>query len=111
MYISGTVGKIAMILISHLLSVLGEVVSSKKEELEKIVSAFNIQVDNPVSVLNQDSARTFLNSNDPHEKYKLFVKATQLEQIQRAYAESMLNKRKATAILNSRREVVILHKC
>jgi chromosome segregation ATPase len=91
--------------------VLGEVVSSKKEELDRIVSAFNIQVDNPISILNQDTARTFLNSSDPYEKYKLFMKATQLEQIQRTYMESMSDKRKATAIVNSRKEVSILYIC
>jgi hypothetical protein len=99
-----------VLLISHLFPVLGEVVSSKKEELDKIVLALNIQINNPITILNQDTARTFLNSSDPHEKYKLFMKATQLEQTQREYAESMLNKRKATTLLNSKKEVVILYK-
>lgn len=91
--------------------VLGKVVSSKKEELDRILSAFNIQVDNPVSILNQDAARTFLNSTDPHDKYKLFMKATQLEQIEQLYKESMSDKRSATAMVNSKKEVGVLHIC
>ena len=31
------------------------------------------QVDNPVSVLNQDTSRNFLNSSDPKDKYKVGV--------------------------------------
>ena len=31
------------------------------------------QVDNPVSVLNQDTSRNFLNSSDPKDKYKVCV--------------------------------------
>ena len=40
----------------------GQVVVDKKvrEELERILLAFNIQVDNPIAVLNQDTAKTFL---------------------------------------------------
>jgi len=30
-----------------------------------------VQVDNPVSVLNQDTSRNFLNSSDPKDKYKV----------------------------------------
>jgi hypothetical protein len=84
---------------------LGVVVSSRKEELDRIVSAFNIQIENPISMLNQDTARTFLNSRDPRVKYKLFMKATQLEQIQRSHAESMSYQQKASTILNSRKKV------
>ncbi|KDR12930.1 structural maintenance of chromosomes protein 6 isoform X2 [Zootermopsis nevadensis] len=86
----------------------GEVISSKKEELDRIVSAFNIQIENPVTIMNQDTARTFLNSSNSHEKYNLFMKATQLEQIKQTYAESMLDKRTATALLNSRKEAIIV---
>lgn len=98
-------------LLPILFPVLGEVISSKKEELDRIVSAFNIQVDNPVSLLSQDAARTFLNSTDPHDKYKLFMKATQLEQIEQMYKESMSDKRWAMAMVNSKKEVGVVYKC
>ena len=40
----------------------GHVVVDKKvkEELDRICLNFNIQVDNPIAVLNQDTAKTFL---------------------------------------------------
>lgn len=63
----------------------GRVVSQKKDELNHILDQFNIQVDNPVSVLNQDTSRNFLNSSDPKDKYKFFLKATQLEQMSSDY--------------------------
>lgn len=81
--------------------------SHKKEELVHILDHMNIQVDNPVSLLDQDTSRHFLHSNNPAHKYKvngqdkgvcaskmvshssstlqLFIKATRLEQIQRDY--------------------------
>ncbi|KAJ1972184.1 Structural maintenance of chromosomes protein 6 [Dimargaris xerosporica] len=41
-----------------------------------------IQVDNPLNVLSQDSARQFLNATTPEDKYKFFLKGTQLAQLQ-----------------------------
>ncbi|KAJ9586758.1 hypothetical protein L9F63_019657, partial [Diploptera punctata] len=82
----------------------GTVVCTGKEELENIISALNIQVDNPVSVLNQDSARTFLNSSDPREKYALFMKATQIEKLYASYNVSLEDKRIATNIVNAKKE-------
>ena len=40
----------------------GKVVVDKKvkDELDRILIAFNIQVDNPLAVLNQDTAKSFL---------------------------------------------------
>lgn len=38
----------------------GNVVSKKKDELAKICLYLNIQADNPVFILNQDNARSFL---------------------------------------------------
>ncbi|PIK59309.1 hypothetical protein BSL78_03738 [Apostichopus japonicus] len=64
----------------------GHVVSNKREELTRIMDQFNIQVDNPVSILNQDTSRNFLFTKDPRDKYKFFMKATQLEQIESHYA-------------------------
>nr|QIC49993.1 structural maintenance of chromosomes protein 6 [Actinia equina] len=63
----------------------GKTISSKKEELIHILDQFGIQVDNPVSVLNQDTSRNFLNSSEPKDKYKFFLKATQLDQMSTDY--------------------------
>ena len=45
--------------------------STKREELSHILDQFNIQVDNPVAILNQDTSRNFLHSIHPGDKYKV----------------------------------------
>ncbi|XP_042359511.1 structural maintenance of chromosomes protein 6-like isoform X2 [Plectropomus leopardus] len=59
----------------------GHVVSTKKEELLSILDNFNIQVNNPVSVLTQEMSKYFLHSKGEGDKYRFFMKATQLEQM------------------------------
>ncbi|XP_069682239.1 structural maintenance of chromosomes protein 6-like isoform X2 [Periplaneta americana] len=82
----------------------GVTVSTKREELDRIVTAFNIQVENPISVLNQDIARTFLNCSDPSEKFKLFLKATQLDVITQNFTESMHKRHVGSSIIKSKKE-------
>ncbi|XP_043117640.1 structural maintenance of chromosomes protein 6-like [Puntigrus tetrazona] len=48
----------------------GQLVSSKKEELISILDHFNIQVDNPVSILTQEMSKHFLHSKGEGDKYK-----------------------------------------
>jgi structural maintenance of chromosomes protein 6 len=54
---------------------------STKGALDNMLMFFNIQVENPVLILNQDAARSFLKECDPKKLYTLFMKATQLETI------------------------------
>ena len=49
----------------------GVVISTKREDLNALLDHFNIQIDNPLSILFQDTARHFLNSSSPQEKYKV----------------------------------------
>ncbi|NXN94563.1 SMC6 protein, partial [Rhinopomastus cyanomelas] len=70
----------------------GTLISSKKEELIGILDHFNIQVDNPVSVLTQEMSKHFLQSKNEGDKYKFFMKATQLEQMKEDYASIMKTK-------------------
>lgn len=63
----------------------GKTISEKKEELCNVLDHCGIQVDNPVSLLNQDTSRHFLQKSTPMDKYKLFMKATLLEQIASDY--------------------------
>ncbi|KFP71985.1 Structural maintenance of chromosomes protein 6, partial [Acanthisitta chloris] len=70
----------------------GALVSSKKEELIGILDHFNIQVDNPVSVLTQEMSKHFLQSKNEGDKYKFFMKATQLEQMKEDYSCIMRTK-------------------
>ncbi|XP_074541854.1 structural maintenance of chromosomes protein 6 [Halichoeres trimaculatus] len=63
----------------------GHIISNKKEELVCILDNFNIQVNNPVSVLTQEMSKYFLHSKGEGDKYKFFMKATQLEQMREDY--------------------------
>ncbi|KFQ40091.1 Structural maintenance of chromosomes protein 6, partial [Mesitornis unicolor] len=72
----------------------GTLVSSKKEELVGILDHFNIQVDNPVSILTQEMSKHFLQSKNEGDKYKFFMKATQLEQMKEDYSSIMKTKEK-----------------
>ncbi|CAO2656318.1 Nn.00g051210.m01.CDS01 [Neocucurbitaria sp. VM-36] len=65
----------------------GRVVSTKKAELEDILDAFSMQIDNPMNVLTQDMARQFLNNSTPKDKYKFFLQGTQLENLNRDYQQ------------------------
>ena len=72
----------------------GRLISSRKSDLEEICDYFALQLDNPMSVLTQDMARQFLNNSSPQEKYKFFVKGTQLEILDQDYnlIEESINK-------------------
>ena len=69
-------------------SAAGKTISTKKEELVSILDHCNVQVDNPVSILNQDTSRHFLQKSKPSDKYKLFMKGTHLEQIATDYEKA-----------------------
>lgn len=59
----------------------GRLVGGKREEISAICDHFGIQVDNPLAVLTQETAKRFLASARPKELYEFFLKATQLEQL------------------------------
>ncbi|TNM94702.1 hypothetical protein fugu_017461 [Takifugu bimaculatus] len=59
----------------------GHIISTKKEDLVAILDYYNIQVNNPVTILTQEMSKYFLHSKGGAEKYKFFMKATQLEQM------------------------------
>jgi chromosome segregation ATPase len=63
----------------------GRVISTKKSDLEDILDALALQMDNPMNVLTQDMARQFLNSSNSVEKYKFFYQGTHLEQLDSDY--------------------------
>ncbi|XP_037541399.1 structural maintenance of chromosomes protein 6-like [Nematolebias whitei] len=74
-------------------STSGQVMSTKKEELVSILDNFNIQVNNPVSVLTQEMSKYFLHSKGEGDKYKFFMKATQLEQMKEDFFHIKTTKR------------------
>ena len=61
-------------------------VSTRKADLDEIIDRFGLWVDNPCCVLDQENSKLFLRGNDK-DKYVLFLKATKLQQIMKAYEE------------------------
>ena len=79
----------------------GRIVSTKKAELEDILDAFSMQIDNPMNVLTQDMARQFLNHSTPKDKYKFFLQGTQLENLNRDYQQI----EQSLEVMNAKAEV------
>lgn len=65
----------------------GRLISNRKADLDEICDYFALQIDNPMNVLTQDMARQFLNNSSPLEKYKFFMKGTQLEHLDGDYIQ------------------------
>ena len=63
----------------------GRLISTRKADLEDICDYYALQIDNPMNVLTQDMARQFLNNSTPTDKYKFFMKGTQLEHLDGDY--------------------------
>ncbi|KAK0188177.1 hypothetical protein F5146DRAFT_1104896 [Armillaria mellea] len=84
----------------------GKVISTKKEELAAICDHMNIQVDNPMNVLTQDAARQFLSASHPTDKYKFFLRGTQLSQLSDEYTTCLENIEHTTKVLNSKKAPV-----
>ncbi|XP_055695980.1 structural maintenance of chromosomes protein 6 isoform X2 [Lutzomyia longipalpis] len=57
----------------------GEFLFKDRHMLERLLMYFNIQVDNPICVLHQDAARSFLKECDPKKLFSFYMKATQLQ--------------------------------
>ncbi|KAL8785930.1 MAG: hypothetical protein Q9213_003079 [Squamulea squamosa] len=68
-------------------SATGRLISTRKADLEEICDYFALQIDNPMNVLTQDMARQFLSTSTPQEKYKFFMKGTQLEHLDGDYLQ------------------------
>ena len=63
----------------------GRLISTRKADLDDICDYYALQIDNPMNVLTQDMARQFLNNSTPSDKYKFFMKGTQLEHLDGDY--------------------------
>lgn len=62
--------------------------SRSKKDLDEMLDKLNIQVENPVAILDQEEAKKFLTGKDT-DKYNFFMKATELERIDNTYASTM----------------------
>ncbi|CAG9858163.1 unnamed protein product [Phyllotreta striolata] len=85
-------------------SVNGETISTSTRELTNIKLSLNIQIDNPVCVLNQDVSRNFLSTNNPKNMFAIFMKATRLEFLLEEYERLETNKNESVRILGEKME-------
>ncbi|KAI9298781.1 P-loop containing nucleoside triphosphate hydrolase protein [Neoconidiobolus thromboides FSU 785] len=58
-----------------------KLVSNKKEELSAICDHLKIQADNPIIILSQENAKKFIGNTTSNDKYKMFLKGTNLSQL------------------------------
>ena len=86
--------------------------STSKKDLDSMLDQLNIQVENPVAVLDQEEAKKFL-TGKAQDKYQFFAKATELERMDRSYAnvvdnitELEENKKKVQDSLQSKVDMV-----
>lgn len=84
----------------------GQLVSTKREELNNICDHFNIQVDNPLNILTQDSARQFLTSSSPNTMYDFFLRGTQLSQLSNEYDVIKLNINRIGSFIHQKQESI-----
>ena len=84
----------------------GKIVSTKKEDLISILDEINLQVDNPLTCLNQEMSKNFLHSKSEADKYKFFLKATQLEQMHQDYRYIQEQKILIGKVLDNKQKVV-----
>ena len=82
-----------------------KVVSTKKQEVDNIVEQFNIQVNNPVCFLNQETSKHFLNSSNNSDKYKLFMKASQLESMKQIQEEIESERQNCKSLIEEKESV------
>jgi len=78
-----------------------------KEELDTILERFNIQVNNPIVVLNQDASKTFLARSDPEKLYDFFHRSSRLKDCEDLYMVVEENKEKCKIALKGKQESVL----
>lgn len=66
-------------------------------------------MDNPICVLNQDTSRNFLNSSDPKRKYLLFMRATNLENINDYYKIISKERQEIEEKLQDKKKVLTIY--
>ncbi|KAI9494829.1 hypothetical protein BDB00DRAFT_761374, partial [Zychaea mexicana] len=87
-------------------SAAGKIISFKREELTAVCDHMNIQVDNPLTVLSQDNAREFLNASSPKDKYRLFMRGTQLSTLAEDYDDIGEKLNTTCAIVDRKKRVL-----
>lgn len=62
--------------------------SRSKQDLNEMLDKLNIQVENPVAILDQEEAKKFL-TGKAEAKYQFFMKATELERLDNSYSSTL----------------------
>ena len=90
----------------------GKVKSKSKKDLDTMLDRLNIQVENPVAVLDQEEAKKFL-CGKAEDKYKFFMKATELARISKTHSaiadklqELVAAKEKIDTAIDAQRHIV-----
>ena len=92
----------------------GVVRSNSKKDLDAMLDQLNIQVENPVAVLDQEESKKFLTGKST-DKYNFFTKATELERIDISYRNvvdniASLEENKAKVEQSLQSKVDVVHK-
>lgn len=66
-------------------SASGKIISTRRQDLVSILDHLHIDVENPMTILTQDTARSFLANSTGQEKYAFFLKGTQLDRLMNDY--------------------------
>ncbi|KAI9349755.1 hypothetical protein BDR26DRAFT_891806 [Obelidium mucronatum] len=86
----------------------GTTQAHKKEDLTAILDHMSIAIDNPLSILTQDTSRQFLANSTPKDKYTFFSRGTLLSQLSEDHsfindciktAQDSFNRRSAVELL------------
>ena len=78
----------------------GAKVSSDRKDLESMLDHFNIDVNNPMVVMTQDSSREMMSKGRPSDMYNFYMRATQLEELRANLVEGIEKKKAMKAILS-----------
>lgn len=89
------------------LSESGKTITNSRQEVDAMLDCFNILIDNPVVILNQDTSKEFMTSKTPADMYRFFLRATQLEQVENDYKRAVECKKEATDELHTKRDILM----
>ena len=65
----------------------------------------NLNIDNPMTILSQDTARMFLANSTPKDKYQFFAKGTQIDQLDINLKKLQSNIESAVNAISTKEEV------
>lgn len=82
----------------------GERVSNQKKEIDKILEHFNIQIENSMCFLSQESSKKFLSvcASNPKSNYELFMRASQLESVRSLLARCETERQESLRIIKEK---------